>query len=74
MNCAVVYEIDFRATGIPIEDVDCDLLSLNPDGFVRNCTVDEKIRIMQKKTETCPSHCWVKPSGRLYLKTVRHEH
>lgn len=64
---APVFQIDFKVVREDLEVVDRDILADNPDGFIRNCSVDEKIAVM-KATHRCPTHCWVKPEALLYLE------
>jgi hypothetical protein len=67
------FQIDFKRLDRDIETVDKNLLSDHPDGFIRNCTADEKIMVMQRM-EKCPSHCFVKRGARLYLELPKELH
>ena len=67
------FQINFKKVGDDIATVDQNLLADHSDGFIRNCTVDEKIMVMQR-IEKCPTHCWVKRGIRLYLELPKDMH
>ena len=66
-------QIDFDDPDLDLGALDKSLLETHPEGFVRNCCVDEKIQIMQR-IERCPTHCWVKRGLRLYLELPKEMH
>lgn len=66
-------QIDFSEMVIPIEELDRSLLENHREGFIRNCTVDEKILTM-RMMERCATHCWVKRGTRLYLELPKEMH
>lgn len=66
----VGIKVDFKDMddkGITLRELDQHALESYPTGFLRNCSTDEKIAIMQQK-EFCPTHCLVKRGIRLYLE------
>lgn len=71
MNSELIgIKIDFKGVDgveVDVKDLDRNLLKMYPDGFMRNCSAEEKIMVMQRM-ERCPTHCLVKRGARLYLE------